>query len=201
MQHIFTDIYAQNKWHGGSGPGSRPEFCQPLVHFITDYVATHHITTFCDLGCGDLQWVPGLLQQTNVTYTGLDCVEDLIRRHIQTYRGTKHKFACRDISALDTTTLPQADLYFMKDILQHWPSKNVVTFLQRVLAARPDGHWLVVNCHHQTSDERVLDANYTFAPLHGDYYPLSLFHPQPLFAWGGKTLYRLTAPLPLPSSL
>lgn len=125
MKEIFTDIYARNVWHGGSGPGSDPTFCAPLIAFLQEYVHEHRIGSLCDLGCGDLQWMPTLIEKVQIRYIGVDCVESLLAAHRQ-----KHA-----------------------------------------------------------------------APLNGEFEPLKRFGPEKLFAWGGKTLYRLKGPSPLPGNL
>lgn len=201
MKDIFTDIYEQNKWRGGSGPGSTPEFCRPLLKYMREYVTRYDIKSLCDLGCGDLQWIPELVRKHDIQYTGIDCVEHLISHHKKTYTDSQFKFLCKDISDMTSVEIPVADVYLFKDVLQHWPSDTIVTTLRHFFAAKPTAHVIAVNCNYQTSDMRRLDDEYTFAPLHGRYYPLRLFQPTELFQWNEKTLYRLREPLPPPSSL
>lgn len=194
MKDIFTDIYAQNKWNGGSGPGSTPAFCRPLLNYMQEYVARYDIKTLCDLGCGDLQWIPELLRTNDIRYIGVDCVDMLIEKHKQKYTGDNFKFICRDLTDMLGVEIPQADLYLFKDVLQHWPSEAIVTFLKKFFTAKPTAHVIAVNCNYQNSDDRRLDDEYKFAPLHGRYYPLRLFQPTELFQWNEKTLYRLREP-------
>lgn len=201
MKEIFTDIYARNAWHGGSGPGSDPNFCEPLVVFLREYLREKHINSLCDLGCGDLQWIPALVEKTQMRYIGVDCVESLLARHREKYRPPHYKFHCADVSTMPILEIPVADAYFIKDVMQHWPSENIYQFLGEFFCARPSAHFLTVNCDHQTSDTRTLDAQYHFAPLNGAFDPLRRFRPETLFAWGGKTLYRLRGPLPPQDSL
>lgn len=194
MQDIFTDIYKENKWNGGSGPGSTTEFCKPLLKFMREYVAHNQISSICDLGCGDLQWMPELLKGAEIQYTGIDCVAHLIESHKKRYTAAYYNFMCRDISEMNCVEIPQADLYVMKDVLQHWPSDTIAGFLRRFFQCKPTAHFIAINCNQQKSFERKLDAQYNFAPLHGKYYPLRLFQPTELFSWNEKTLYRLNPP-------
>jgi hypothetical protein len=195
MKEVFTDIYARNAWNGGSGPGSDPTFCRPLVAFLETYVRVHNIGSLCDLGCGDLQWIPEVIENTGIRYIGVDCVTGLLAEHRKTYAAPRYTFYDGDVSTMPILEFPLASVYFIKDVLQHWPSENIRQFLGEFFCARPDAHFLTVNCNHQTSDMRTLDAQYHFAPLNGIYEPLKRFQPEKLLDWGGKTLYRLRGPL------
>lgn len=201
MKEIFTDIYARNVWHGGSGPGSDPAFCAPLAAFLHEYLQEHRISSLCDLGCGDLQWIPALVERAQIRYVGVDCVETLLAAHRKKHPAPRYMFYCADVSTMPVIEIPHASAYFIKDVLQHWPSDNIYHFVNEFFCARPDAIFLTVNCDHQTSDTRELDAQYHFAPLNGAFEPLRRFRPEKLFAWGGKTLYRLKGPSPLQGSL
>lgn len=197
MEKIFTDIYAQDTWNGGSGPGSTAEFCAPLVTFLCGYFQDLRLNSLCDLGCGDMQWIPQLVETVKLRYTGVDCVPSLIARHRATYPQPRYTFKLGDVSQMAIAEVPEADVYLLKDVLQHWESHYIRQFLSEFFRARPRAHLLTVNCNRQTTDERKLDAKYHFAPLHGAYMPLKLFRPDTLLTWGGKTLYRLQPPAPL----
>lgn len=193
MRDIFTDIYQHDKWNGGSGPGSRLAFCAPLHDFLRAYIAQHNIGSLCDLGCGDLQWMPKLVTETALSYIGVDCVDFVLSGHTQRYPAPQFQFVCADLSQLRAEDVPAADLYFMKDVLQHWPNSEIERFLDAFFHHRPTAHLLVANCAYQKTDRRALDSAY-FAPLSGDYMPLRRYRPVELFGWDAKRLYRLYAP-------
>ncbi len=195
MQNVFADIYAQGHWGQGSGPGSTPEFCAPMVEFLTRYFAEHRIQSVVDLGCGDLQWAPELVRAAGVLYTGIDCVAPLIEQHRRTHNAPAFSFQCADISALAPADIPTADVYLLKDVLQHWPDEQITAYLQAFFLARPDAHMLVANCCGQTEDPRALDGAARFAPLDGERKPLCAFRPQELLSWRSKKLYRLRRPM------
>jgi hypothetical protein len=187
---VFSAIYAGDRWAGGSGPGSRPGFCRPLVRWLTRYIREAGVRSMTDLGCGDFQWMPAVLAATGVCYTGLDVYEPLLARHRAQF--PQHRFQELDVSVADPGQIPEADLYLAKDVLQHWPDRTITAFLSRFFAARPAAHLLVANCTGQTADVRVLDDQWRFAPLDGARPPLAAFGPELVFSWGGKHVYRLT---------
>jgi len=188
---VFAEIYGQDRWTGGSGPGSTVAFCRPLAQWLRGYLAEHRIRSLVDLGCGDLQWMPGALAGLDVDYVGLDVVPELLEAHRLRLPADRFRFHVLDVATAPATAIPAGDLYWAKDILQHWPSDNVVAFLDRFFAARPDAHLVVVNCDRQTTDLRELDARWHFAPLAADRPPLLAYRPVPLFSWQGKTAHRL----------
>lgn len=186
---LFSGIYSEDRWNGGSGPGSTPAFCQPVAEFLAAYIRDNRIRSLVDLGCGDFQWMPTVLAETGVTYCGLDVVPAVIARHRAAWPG--RRFDVVDVSAAPAGEIPAADLYWSKDVLQHWPSQVVADFLDRFFAAKPEAHLLVCNCAGQPAGGRVLDDRWHFAPLDATQSPLADFGPELVFAWGGKHVYRL----------
>jgi hypothetical protein len=188
---VFASIYEDDRWNGGSGPGSRLRFCRPLVRWLRGYLAEHRIRSLVDLGCGDLQWMPAALADLDVTYTGLDVVESVLDRHRQHLPANRWAFELVDVATAPIEAIPTADLYWAKDVLQHWPSASITAWLRRFFRARPKAHLVVCNCHGQTASDRQLDAVWHFAPLDPSRPPLAEFHEATLFSWGGKTVVRL----------
>jgi trans-aconitate methyltransferase len=187
---VFGAIYAGDRWTGGSGPGSRPDFCRPLVRWLSRYIRDNGIRSVVDLGCGDFQWMPQVISATGVSYTGLDVYEPLVTSHRAAWPD--HRFEVFDVCLAGPAAIPAGDLYWAKDVLQHWPSDTIAGFLDRFFAARPAAHLVVCNCSGQASDVRVLDDRWHFAPLDGHRPPLAAFSPERLFRWGGKDVYRLS---------
>lgn len=189
---IFETIYREDRWAGGSGPGSRPDFCRPLIGWLRRYIRDHRLASLVDMGCGDLQWMPAALNGLEVAYTGFDVVESLIASHRQRLPADRWTFGVLDVSQADPAGLPAADIYWAKDVLQHWPDEAIVPFVSGLLAARPAAHVVVVNCCHQAG-RRQLDDRWHFAPLAADQEPLARFRPEVLMTWGGKQVVRLRA--------
>lgn len=186
---VFSRIYATDAWNGGSGPGSTPEFCRPLVDWLVAYVNENGVRRLVDFGCGDFQWMPEVLDRTGVDYLGLDVVPSLIATHRQ--RHPRCRFDVIDAATADASALPAADLYWAKDVLQHWTDDAITGFLDRLFAVRPRARVVVCNCTGQRPGPRRLDARWHFAPLDGERHPLAAYQPEHLFAWDRKKVYRL----------
>jgi hypothetical protein len=193
MEAAFTHIYAANVWGGGSGGGSDVAYCAPLAAFLGAYLRDAGAARLVDLGCGDLRWMPAVVAAAGVAYTGVDCVPALLERHRAAHPG--FAFVHADVAGTPPGALPDGDVYFVKDVLQHWPSATVDAWLRAFFAARPAAHLLVCNCSAgQRSAHRDIDAPGGAAPLHGDFPPLAAFGPVELLSWQTKTLYRLRPP-------
>lgn len=123
MSHaeVFSRLYAEDGWEGGSGTGSDPSAAAPYCRFVERYIRKHAIRSVLDLGCGDGR-VARAIDWGEAAYRGLDIVMtgDDIR----------------------TCPWPAADLVLVKDVLQHWPTADIQALLPR-LQAYP--HVLVTN--------------------------------------------------------
>lgn len=186
---VFSNIYATDAWGSGSGPGSTPKFCRPLVDWLSRWIVRNRIDSIVDLGCGDCQWMPEVAMTTLSEYTGVDVVLDVIHANKSRHGAWAH-FLWDDFRT-DPAGLPEGDLYWAKDVLQHWPDDEIVSWLDRFFAAKPDATLLVCNCSHQATTPRVLDSRWHFAPLSGSLPPLCDYSPQMLFQWSTKTVHRL----------
>ena len=188
MKDLFEPIYKEGAWGVGSGEGSTREYCEPLVGFLCEYIAGRGVRTLCDIGCGDMQWMPEVVRKTGVAYVGIDCVSSVIESAVASGFGQQFTFIEADVNECE---LPVADLYIAKDVFQHWPSDKTRDFLRRLFRSRPLADILAVNCNGQTSDSRDIRNATLFSPMSGDSYPLSLFHPETLLTWRTKDVYRL----------
>lgn len=128
-QEVFENIYNKNSWHGGgSGYGSEISYNLPFTVFMTYWITNNKIKSIVDLGCGDLQWMPYIYNYLpGVNYTGIDVVSSVIRNHQVNYPD--QKFIECDLTEIDWDKIPNSDLYFIKDVLQHWPNNNISSWL------------------------------------------------------------------------
>lgn len=135
-EEIFTDIYAHNKWGGSTG-----EFCsglgttdeaivRPYVSMISDHAARGDFlaTTFIDLGCGDFLVGRRLLPYCD-RYIGVDIVKALIEQNRQLHADAKTSFLHLD---LVRSALPDADVCFVRQVLQHLSNDQIHTILAKL---------------------------------------------------------------------
>jgi len=196
-QEIFECIYDTKQWDsgGGSGCGSTLELCRPLIRWLTGYVSENSIRSMVDIGCGDLQWIPTLIEQTGIKYTGIDCVPRLIESHRKKYDTMTflHSDATQSVDVL-----PPADMYFIKDVFQHWPSGTIAEFVTKLKAVVPPGaHILICDDYAVGRSARDIKMG-DWYPLHETTPPLNAIPHKRLFefnptgaGWNNKVVMRL----------
>ena len=128
---VFSKIYKEDLWHGGSGAGSKIENVKEYVEILQKYIDKPEIKTVLDLGCGDWEFSK-FLDLSSVSYLGVDVVESVIESNSTSYSASNIKFISRDIT---TYEIPKADLIICKDVLQHLSNKDVVTTLVKIITS------------------------------------------------------------------
>ena len=115
----WNNIYERGGFKGeGSGRGSFVENNKTLIEWFEKFIIKNFISSIVDIGCGDFQWMPLLLQKfPNVDYIGIDCANTLIESHTKKYPD--YTFVCKDVTAEHFEHRGQYDLVLCKDILQH----------------------------------------------------------------------------------
>ena len=128
---VFSKIYKEDLWHGGSGAGSKLENVKEYVDILQKYIDKPEVKTVLDLGCGDWQFSK-FLDLSSVSYLGVDVVESVVESNSTSYSASNIKFISRDIT---TYEVPKADLIICKDVLQHLCNKDVVTILIKIITS------------------------------------------------------------------
>jgi 2-polyprenyl-3-methyl-5-hydroxy-6-metoxy-1,4-benzoquinol methylase len=128
---VFSKIYKEDLWHGGSGAGSKLENVKEYIDILQKYIDKPEVKTVLDLGCGDWQFSK-FLDLSSVSYLGVDVVESVIESNSTSYSASNIKFISRDIT---TYEVPKADLIICKDVLQHLCNKDVVTILVKIITS------------------------------------------------------------------
>ena len=128
---VFSKIYKEDLWHGGSGAGSKLENVKEYVDILQKYIDKPEIKTVLDLGCGDWEFSK-FLDLSSVSYLGVDVVESVIESNSTSYSSFNIKFISRDIT---TYEIPKVDLIICKDVLQHLCNKDVVTILVKIITS------------------------------------------------------------------
>lgn len=130
LQLKFEEIYNQDVWTNGSGPGSLPKHTIEYRAFLSKFISENEIRTVSDLGCGDWQSTR-LMDWTGIHYVGLDVVPWIVDRNNKIYRSETIEF--RHLTDLDQ--LPGGDLCICKEVFQHLPNDVIHAHLD-VIASR-----------------------------------------------------------------
>jgi inositol phosphorylceramide mannosyltransferase catalytic subunit len=136
IQDVFSTIYAQNLWGGGSGTGSRPENNTEYIRLISQFMVLNEVRSVVDLGCGDWQFSK-LIDWSKVCYTGIDVTPAVVGRNIELFSAPNIAFLCSS----DIEDVPEADLLICKDVFQHLPNAMVLAYLA---ALRAKFKWLII---------------------------------------------------------
>lgn len=125
----FSKIYDRHVWQGRSlsGPGSDAERTIEFRFLLGQFLRDHGIRSVVDLGCGD--WSYGqLVDWTGIEYIGIDTVDSVIEKNQLQHAKSNISFLCMDAARQN---LPQADLLVVKEVLQHLPSKDIHSILEK----------------------------------------------------------------------
>lgn len=116
--HVFSNIYKQNHWADAesvSGPGSTLQNTTLIRDALPQIIKKYRVKTMLDIPCGDFNWMQKI-DLSQVSYTGMDIVPDLIKRNTMNFSGENRKFMVAD---LVEDKLPKSDLIFCRDCLVH----------------------------------------------------------------------------------
>jgi SAM-dependent methyltransferase len=150
-QEIFESIYAEGKWsgsglEGGSGSGSDECVARSYVEYVNGFLRDHpEIRRIVDIGCGDLRVARNFELGEGQTYLGTDIVAPLVAFHHEHNSSLQRSFMHLD-AAVDP--LPEADLYLVRQVLQHLSNDNAARVLEKVRA----GRYALVTEHHPAPD-------------------------------------------------
>jgi hypothetical protein len=213
MQDEFSTIYECNVWGGGSGGGSSiastgPTFLPWLRSFVAMEAARRRRPVqVCDIGCGDCQCFLHTYQNMEAhvgRYTGLDCVTGVVAANKARLCGHKdirfpvHFEVCDFASDLENL-IPTADIYVVKDVVQHWTVDETVALLTYLTSVK-GAVIIMVNSCEQTGDYALGDeANRTrprslHRPLHSKFYPLSAFRAHHVLHYDDKEVSLMFGP-------
>lgn len=128
----FSEIYRQNTWRGvsRSGIGSDPAQMAPYLSALKGTLDELCIDSVVDVGCGDWAFSRHV-DWRDIRYVGVDVVPEAVATLRGQFQRDSVSFVCAN--ALKDT-LPDAELLVMKDVLQHWPTESVKSFLASKLS-------------------------------------------------------------------
>jgi methyltransferase family protein len=147
-EQVFTEIYAEKKWAPGSkefdsGVGSSDErITNAYLRAVRDWldrIGSINLT-IVDLGCGDFRVGQQLIDLCG-HYVGVDIVKPLIERLVKNFGSTKAEFLHRNILE---DGLPDGDICFLRQVLQHLSNDQIQTIIRHVQRYR----WTVITEHY-----------------------------------------------------
>jgi hypothetical protein len=173
---IFSDIYSGKTplWgqkESKSGGGSTMATTALLRAQLPEVIEKFAIKSMLDAPCGDYNWMKAVPKRFD--YIGGDIVAELIESNRKLYASERVTFRVLDITKDE---LPEVDLIFCRECLQHLSNGNVKKALNNF--KRSNAKYLLVTQYPGTW------RNYDIHD--GDYRPLNLrrgsFHlPKPIY--------------------
>lgn len=127
MKSTFSNIYQSEIWNLNAQTGLS-QFEKIYKPLLEEYIRMFDINSVVDVGCGHFRWMQELDWST-VSYAGLDVVPGVIRNNLQECTKKNVNFQLADLTTAD---LPSGDLLIMKDVMQHWPTEDIVQFLPKI---------------------------------------------------------------------
>lgn len=161
LQNIFDDIYKNDKWNSGSGPGSNKSNTGEYVSYINDLVRSLGVKSFLDVGCGDWQ-LAEQLDLSGIRYKGIDVSQAAIE-----IAKSKAPLGTDLSNATIFEVDEQFDFVYIKDVLQHLPLSECDKILSRATKSK---YVLVVNDHCESNSDT--DAG-GYRPINVLYWPNS----------------------------
>jgi hypothetical protein len=188
MEEIFTNIYRKAKWGGMSGVGSSIAFNKEYFKFISTLLIDNKIKSVVDLGCGDFVISKEIFFNTAIEYTGIDCVEFIINILKKLYSQNRNiHFLYYDIFS-KKEYIPPADLFLLKDILQHWMNSYIYEFLDYIVSKYKNSVFMIINSCNQVEDNQDIKENGQWRPLSARFLPLKKYNPEILFHYQDKEI-------------
>ena len=158
-------------YSGSSGSGSSAEITKEYVTFLRKFIINNKIKTVSDLGSGDWQSSQLLYNDLDVQYNGYDVYKKVIEH-------TQKKYPSYNFYHLDIYNNPgeikNADLFIMKDILQHWTCEEIKNFLNIIIKMKKFKYLIICNCRGQKKDNQ--DEPFRSRPLSAKFLPLKKYN-------------------------
>lgn len=179
MTSSFDEIYRRNLWGGKdtrSGPGSSRAATEHLVKWLTDVLVQPElddVDTVLDVPCGEGRWFPELRAWH---YVGVDVVLDAV-----VTARIVHPDRAYFAADARVDRLPDCDLAFSRDFMQHLPLDDGVAFLANVRRSGP--RFLIASTYVDGVNEEVRSPYHAYR-VNLEAPPFSLGEPMDLFTDG-----------------
>lgn len=133
IDKVFSEVFHNNLWGGDvskSGPGSDLEQTRVIRTAIVDIIKKYNISSMIDAPCGDFYWMKEVVKNQQCTlesYTGIDIVEDLIKKNNEQYGNSHVNFISLNLAE---QKIPKADLILTRDCFIHLSFSNIFKILK-----------------------------------------------------------------------
>lgn len=129
----FDEIYARNLWgsaESASGVGSELVATARYRAALETLLQQHNIQSMFDAPCGDLNWMPLVIEQSAIAYQGGDISATLVAQLTQRHPSLsiRHFDICRD-------DFPRVDVWHCRDCLFHLPFADIRAALAQFVAS------------------------------------------------------------------
>ena len=146
-----------------SGVGSTINNTSTIRKILPDLLKKINAKSIIDAPCGDFNWMQNI-DLDNILYTGVDIVNEIVKKNIKAYAGCNQKFFVHDIVK---DILPYADVILSRDCFIHLSNKDII---QSVLKFKKSGsRYLLTNTYSITKNEDMVSGR--------GYRPINLLLP------------------------
>ncbi len=199
MEQVFTYIYENKIWgnnynvkyNGSSGEGSSINYNKDsYVIFLKKFITDNQIKKVIDLGCGDFICGPYIYSDLDVIYRGYDVYKNVIDFNSSQYPKSKFKFVHLDFYN-EKEDIQGGDLCILKDVLQHWPLKDIYEFLDYLVESKKFKYILICNCCYQDTDDTDIKIG-NFRCLSSEFLPLKKYNAQKIYNYNTKEVSIIT---------
>lgn len=179
VQETFQTIYRTKKWGDVgtpfcSGSGSRGPASEHYCEHVIKLIQQSDVKSVIDLGCGDFAVGKKIVDATDIQYTGVDVVPELIEYHKQTSQNERTHFLYADITR---DALPDADLCLVRQVFQHLSNREISDALANL------GHFRRVLISEDVPERpKSINRDKPHGPDVRSYYGSGVYLDQPPFS-------------------
>ena len=205
-QHVFNQIYNYGGWKTfpwtpKSGSGSSLKNTQKYRQLLTSIINNNDINKVVDFGYSDWTF-SSHIDWSKVKYLGIDVTQSIVEDNQKKYRKSNIDFVCVDLTVDDNVEIrshipdfncrgiPQADLWIIKDVFQHWSNAEITKFLSRLMKCKAFKWLLITNSYTKGKNVDIQVGGFrSLNPLES---PLKEFNPQIVLNEGNKCVCLIT---------
>lgn len=172
---IFENIYEKQIWNNGniniplSGPGSSIENTKECSQILDDFIYNNDCKSVLDLGCGDLTWISKtkFFNDSNIKYTGIDIVENLINSHLKNY--PENMFLCQDL--IHYNNIDFNSIIVLRDIIFHLKNDEILSIFKNI--KNKFKYILITSCKNNINTDIFDKSHFSQKNIHNEPFNIS----------------------------